>query len=316
MINQREPDFFIGMSTSLELRKRASSGGVGTAVMKFLLNEKKFGTSISFSFNEKLCMYEPRMVYSADDIVVCGSVYQDIDLCRFVKDNLSSIRGGIVLSCTPCMVNSIKSILKREDIPCFVISFCCSGQTNIEGTWKYYQLIGEKKENILNMQYRGNGWPSGIQILKKDGSSSFFPNYSEPWATIHQSNLFRPRRCFLCKRDCSYDSDLSLADPWRHSCMENDNIGKTMFFTNTPLGKEIMDLVQGRMIIESFPISRDDYIRAQKPNVEKEKRIIRDRKKIDWHLKLVKNSRYYSFVIKSCFTMKLHMLLLKLLRFF
>ena len=61
----------------------------------------------------------------------------------------------------------------RNNINNFIISFCCSGQTTLEGTWLCYRYMGIDKSQVINMQYRGNGWPSGIQIELFDGKSWF-----------------------------------------------------------------------------------------------------------------------------------------------
>ena len=60
-------------------------------------------------------------------------------------------------------------MLDRNNINNFIISFCCSGQTTLEGTWLCYRYMGIDKSQVINMQYRGNGWPSGIQIELFDG---------------------------------------------------------------------------------------------------------------------------------------------------
>ena len=47
---------------------------------------------------------------------------------------------------------------------------------------------------------------------------------------MHQSKLFRPKRCLMCKEDISYKADVSLADPWLGKYKISDKIGHTMFF--------------------------------------------------------------------------------------
>ena len=45
---------------------------------------------------------------------------------------------------------------------------------------------------------------------------------------MHQSKLFRPKRCLMCKEDISYKADVSLADPWLGKYKISDKIGHTM----------------------------------------------------------------------------------------
>ena len=136
----------------------------------------------------------------------------------------------------PCQVQGIRSVLDRNNINNFIISFCCSGQTTLEGTWLCYRYMGIDKSQVINMQYRGNGWPSGIQIELFDGKKIYKNNYTNPWRLMHQSKLFRPKRCLMCKEDISYKADVSLADPWLGKYKISDKIGHTMFLINTEKG--------------------------------------------------------------------------------
>lgn len=214
--------YYIGYATNLTIRKKASSGGIGTAITRYLLSLPEFETSLTFIFDKNKCMYVPKIIHSEEEINICGSIYHDIDVPRFLRENIEQIRGGVVITCAPCHVTAVRQLLSRSNHPCFIISYCCSGQTSIEGTWKYYELLGINKYDVVDMQYRGNGWPSGIQISLKDGSTIFKDNYSEPWITIHSSKLFTPRRCFYCKRDTGRNADISLADPWLEKYLNNE----------------------------------------------------------------------------------------------
>ena len=152
MINTNTPmGYHIGCATNTNDRFRASSGGVGTSIIRYLLSLPDYGTSITFTFDVTSCMYVPKLIYSEDDINICGSIYQDIDLIKFVKENIQHIQGGMVITSAPCQVVGIRQLLNRNNIKNFILSFCCSGQTTIEGTWQYYHFLGIKKDDIINL---------------------------------------------------------------------------------------------------------------------------------------------------------------------
>lgn len=285
-------NFYIGHTTNNTIRYQASSGGIGTTITQYLLSQSEYGTSISFVFDKQNCMYTPQLIYSASEINVCGSIYQDINIIEFIQKNLDKIQGGIVISCPPCYVTPLRQILNKRNIKSFIISFSCSGQTSIEGTWCFYKFIGIDKKNITNIQYRGNGWPSGIQIQTKDNHFFKFKNYTDPWKTIHQSWLFRPKRCLYCKRDTSYNSDVSLADPWLKEYLEEDNIGNTLFRINTLTGEEVITrLIESKRII-CTESNYDAYAIAQRPNILKEQHL-KKRHSTYKIFTLLKNNRYY-----------------------
>lgn len=306
--------YYIGYTTNAEDRFRASSGGIGTAIAKYLLSLPEYGTSVTFRFNAEKCRYEPVLIYDASDINVCGSIYQEIDIPRFLKESIGRIKGGIIVSCTPCQVSSVRQILSKNGIPHFIISFCCSGQTTIEGTWKYYELLGIHKEDVVNMQYRGNGWPSGIQIWLKDGIIVKKDNYTEPWKTLHRSQLYRPAKCFYCKYDTSRNADISLADPWLKSYKDTDHVGHTLFIINTDLGKKIVETMYQEGSIFIQPSSYNDYAIAQKPNVEKELSHKAERHLSQKVISLHKNAFYFRWATKNIKNIQRHTKAIQLLR--
>lgn len=298
--------YYIGHATDNQIRYASSSGGVGTAITKYLFSLPEYGTSITFVFDQRACMYIPKMIYSANEINICGSIYQDINLIEFIRNNINNIKEGIVLTCAPCHVTAIRQLLNKHKIKNFILSFSCSGQTTVEGTWCFYRFIGIKKEDVLHMQYRGNGWPSGIQIQTIENKTLFFKNYTEPWATIHRSWLFRPRRCFYCKRDTGNNADISLADPWLKDYLDNDRIGNTLFNVNTELGANILKVMINNNLINYNTVDLNTYSAAQKNNILKGKHLY-EFKLAYKILDLLSNNKFYNKCAHSSFTiMKAH----------
>lgn len=297
--------YYIGKATDDDIQYKGSSGGIGSIITKYLLDNKKFDSALSFRFNKKECKYEPIIVHKSEDINICGSIYQDIDIPKFIKEHISEIEDGIVVSCTPCQVGLVKHILKAKGKNAFTISFCCSGQTTIEGTWKYYQLLGIEKENVVRMQYRGNGWPSGIQIWLKDGSKIYKGNYTDPWKTLHRSLLYRPKRCFTCKLDTSYQSDISIADPWLDTYKENDNRGHSLFLINTEKGYNVIKTMSDDKIIEKEDVDFDTYCKAQKINIIKETQTKRYKRAYKIIVRLRDNSLYFKLASLNTFMMRM-----------
>lgn len=299
-------DYNIGYALDYNVRYKASSGGIGTIISKYLLSLPEYGTSITFIFDTKKCMYIPQFIYSINEIRITGSIYHDIDIFSYIKNNINKIKDGIVLTCPPCQVFAIRKLLNKNNIKNFILSFSCSGQITIEGTWCFYRFVGIDKNNVVNMQYRGNGWPSGIQISTKDGKLFKFTNYSEPWKSIHQSFLFQPKRCFYCKRDSSSIADITLADPWLKEYLDGDKIGNTLFKANTKLGLDILEEAHDNKMFEYVLSCYDDYSIAQSPNILKERRIQSNKlyyKILTW---LTANKRYKIWVTKSYGRIRFH----------
>ena len=116
--------YYIGYSTDDLIRYKASSGGIGTSIIKYLLSTSEYDTSMTFVYDKEKCGYIPKLIYDFNEINICGSVYQDIDIFSFLKENISSIKNGIIVTCMPCQVQGIRSVLDRNNINNFIISKC------------------------------------------------------------------------------------------------------------------------------------------------------------------------------------------------
>ena len=303
--------YYIGHSTDTKIRFEASSGGIGTAITRYLLSLPEYETGITLVFDRDKCQYVPHIIHSADEINVCGSVYHDIDIPRFLRENAELLTGGVIITCAPCHVSAVRQFLSKSGHRCFIISYCCSGQTTIEGTWKYYELLGLDRKDVTNMQYRGNGWPSGIQIWLADGRKVCKDNYTEPWVTLHASKLYTPKRCFYCKRDTGRNADISLADPWLKEYKDNDKCGNTLFMPFTEEGAAAIGQMKDNGLIEYVQSSYDDYSIAQAPNIKKELFVQTQKKYIQNQLKIMSYGWYWKFASKDVRHMRMHIKLMQ-----
>ena len=300
------PDYYIGYSTEPDIRYKSSSGGVGTAIIKYLLSQPDYGTSMTFVFNSDKCVYEPKLIYSFNEYNNCGSVYQDTDTIGFIKDNLGRINGGIVVTCMPCQVRAIRRLLDSHGIKSFIISLCCSGQTTKEGTWLYYKYLGISKKDVAHLQYRGNGWPSGIQITLKDGSAIKKENWTYPWTIIHQSMLFRPKRCLFCTYKTVPLSDVNLADPWLEEYENDDTIGNSCVIINTINGNDVFNALLSQKLLCCKKIDESTYIKSQKGTIESKSKVNKQKKYFQFVSKLSSSRSYKAIATHSPMTLKLH----------
>lgn len=306
-------NFYIGHSANDNIRYTASSGGVGTSIIKYLLEAKVYGTAMTFYFESEDCQYHPRLIYSFSDYNNCGSVYQDTDNIGFIRNNVENIRNGIIVTCMPCQVKPIKSILDRNNINHFIISLCCSGQTTVEGTWYYYKLLGIDKCDVVNMRYRGEGWPSGIQIALKNGDIILKDNYTYPWTLMHQSLLYRPKRCLYCTFKTDPDSDVSLADPWLKEYIGNDKIGNSVIISNSK-GKEVLKNMSNAGCVVLKEVDEKVYVKSQLGTIESKAQSNKHKSFNRVVKKMGADSSWYKRIVTSSeFLLKLHLRILKIL---
>lgn len=207
----------------------------------------------------------------------------------------------------PCQVKPIKSILQRHQIKHFIISLCCSGQTTVEGTWLYYKLLGIRKDDVLQMQYRGNGWPSGIKITLQDKKTIFRSNWTYPWTLIHSSLLFRPKRCLFCTYKTVSNSDVNLADPWLKEYEEHDTIGNSLIICNSPQSVDVIKKMKCNNEISCIEVDKETYYLSQKGTIEAKEHIGNEIRYYNLIAKLMSNKIYRLFATYNIQTLKLHL---------
>lgn len=136
----------IGCATDPDIRYKATSGGIGSAILKYLFESKIIQTSITFDYNNEDLQYIPRLIYRYEDYNVTGSIYQEIKLIQFIKQHIHEIRGGFACFVLPCQARAIRSILEKAGITNFIIGLTCSSQQNIEATYYFLKRIHIEKK--------------------------------------------------------------------------------------------------------------------------------------------------------------------------
>lgn len=92
-----ETHTYIGYSTDMDIRRQSTSGGVGSAIVKYLLDTGKANYALSFDYNQKHVCYSPKLITSFSEYSVCGSIYQEMNLVKELKVLLSDKVGGELL---------------------------------------------------------------------------------------------------------------------------------------------------------------------------------------------------------------------------
>ena len=150
---------YIGYSTNSDIRYKATSGGIGTTIIKWLFDNKLIGTSISFEFDPITLRYVPKIIHSFDEYQICGSIYQEIDLIGFVKSHQNEIKGTLACFALPCQTKAIKSICERYGHKVFIIGLTCSSQQTLDATkylGEFYQFNLSsciRQQNSLTAQF-------------------------------------------------------------------------------------------------------------------------------------------------------------------
>lgn len=257
---------YVGYSTDEYIRYHATSGGVGTALIKYMFEKGIINTSISFDFDASTLRYNPKIIHSYSDYNCVGSIYQEIDLINFIKSHINEIKGTFACFALPCQTRAIRFILERSGHKVFIFGLTCSSQQTLEATKYLLKRININPTDIRNIRYRGNGWPSGIQIETRNNKKVFIPNNGSIWTQIFHSRLFIRSKCFVCQDTLNQYSDLTLADPWLKR-FSSEKKGKSLIVCNTNEGEKILYTCSKFQNIELEVIDYREVINSQKETI-------------------------------------------------
>lgn len=302
---------FVGHAIDSNLRYAATSGGVGSALLGHLFSSGQVNTSLTFEFDPNTLRYAPRLIYKWEDYHPTGSIYQDMDLVGFIRSHVSEIKGTFACFCLPCQTASIRILLERAGHACFLLGLTCSSQQSMLATECLLKLLRIRKEDVSTLRYRGNGWPSGIQIALKNGNSVFVKNNASLWSDVFHSRLCSPKRCLYCQDTLNKNADISLADPWLPEFRHTETSGESLVVARTPLGEKILE---ESTVCSLVRIGDEKAFQSQRETILRKEGYATHPFRRKWLLKLQHWSWYRTVVFSSPTILKLHSKLLSRLK--
>ena len=232
---------YVGFSADDSIRWRATSGGVGTSIVKYLFEHNRITHALSFSYDAETLQYVPNFVDAYEKYFQTGSVYQDIDIIGFCAKEFQHLKGcSVLVFALPCQSKAVRALGLRCGVDVIIIGLVCSSQQTMDATFYLLRRLGIKRKNVATIKYRGGGWPGGIQLVLKNNETRFVPNNNSIWKKIFHSRLFAPKRCLRCISTRNEYADVVLADPWWIVSPNEEKKGKTLFFANTEIGRKLV----------------------------------------------------------------------------
>lgn len=296
---------YVGYSKDETIRYKATSGGVGSSIIKYLFENQIIHTSISFDYDKETLQYVPKLIYKYEDYKITGSIYHEVKLIKFIKEHLNEIKGGFACFVLPCQAAAVRAILDKAGVTSILIGLTCSSQQSIDATYYLLRRLRIKKSEVDYIQYRGNGWPSGIQIVLRDKSTHFVPNNGSIWTQIFHSRLFIQKRCFSCNNTLNDNSDIALADPWLKELICNEKIGQSIVICQTENGLNVIDQMINRQIVQLNIINENLVIASQQNTIDR---------KLRFRKNITKVEKIYGIFYRQ-FIKKLYFLILSFLKY-
>ncbi|MDB6169022.1 MAG: hypothetical protein JWM88_1886 [Verrucomicrobia bacterium] len=232
-----------GYAVNPEIRYKGSSGGALTAISVYCL--------------EKLGMHG--VLHSAQDpndpirnltrlsrtqtelLAATGSRYSPASVCNGLGSVESAPSPCVVIG-KPSEISGVRNARKlRPELDRKIgvtLSFFCAESPATRGTEALLQKLGIEPGSVVDLRYRGHGWPGHFAPTVKGAANPAAKlTYSESWAFLQ---AYRPWSVLLWPDGTGEQADISCGDPW-YEAPDGKNPGFSLIVARTTRGREIIE---------------------------------------------------------------------------
>lgn len=237
---------YLGYSLDKELREKASSGGVITQTVLYLLKEKKVDYAILTKADDTDKTHTKTVITNDIEEVksCCGSRYAISNPLYKLVDKLDKDKKYVFVG-KPCDVSALKNMMKSDerlkDIIPYTLSFFCAGLPSNDANKRLIKtLLNGLETTVSSLTYRGNGWPGNATLIDKD-NNIYSMSYEKSWGGILGRDT--ENICKFCMDGTGEKADIACGDAWyvkdgKPDFTEQD--GRNVIFARTEKGEKII----------------------------------------------------------------------------
>lgn len=236
----------VGYATDDALRHHASSGGVLSAVLQFLLESGRVNRIIQTAADAQSPISNATVESKtrSDILYAAGSRYAPSAPLAELRRQMEK-PGRFALVGKPCDIAAARAYAKEdarvnEKIP-YLISFFCAGIPSVSGTRDILARLGVREAEVASFRYRGDGWPGYTTATTWDGRRLTM-KYGESWGEILTKHL--QFRCKICPDGSGGFADFVCADAWygddQGYPIFEEKEGRSLIITRTAKGEDIV----------------------------------------------------------------------------
>lgn len=264
---------YLGHSKNENLRFDASSGGIGSTILIWALESGLIDGAVVVRMNQSSPLLpEPFIATTVEDIKdAARSKYCPVPLGITLRE-IQDFDGTLAVVGLPCHIRAFKKALGslrglKKKVVLWVGLFC-SQTVNFAGTLAVIRRLGVSVEDITALEYRGYGWPSGLQI-KTCGGKVYKMSQGDAWSAFF-TPFFAPVACTVCYEAASELADIVLADAWSPDLVkptgkgrERDNPGESLIVVRTDQGEQVVNSLMKQECLEIQPVSLHEVLLSQ-----------------------------------------------------
>lgn len=268
-----------GYSSNKRIRRDASSGGITTSLLLFLLESKIVDGVLVLKMADDAPL-EPAAILARtkDEVMIAsGSKYCPAPVNVRIKEILAK-KGKYAVVGLPCHIHGIRKAemftkeLKERIV--LHIGLFCAHSVNFAGTELVLHRSGIRKEHVLSLRYRGKGWP-GKMSVGLIGRDAIDIDYRLCWDGMFGCFFFTPMRCTLCSDATNELADLSIGDAWLPQFDRSiDREGRSVVIVRTDIGRRLLERARTNRKIELVSLDQNAVVFSQRSSLNFKKKAL------------------------------------------
>jgi len=239
---------YVGHSTDYDIRYNSASGGLITQLLIFALEEGIIdGALVTRMKRDNPLEPEPFIARTKEELIEASkSKYCPVPANVALKEILNSKEGerfGVVG--LPCHLHGIRKAeqinKKLKEKIVLHLGIFCSHAPDFWGTKLLLQKLKVREDEVIKLDYRGEGYPGSMKISQKSGELLLLPDY---WGFVG-AYFFFPARCLMCCDGVCELADISFGDAWLPE-LSDDKIGTSMVVSKSEIGDKILQRMKSK----------------------------------------------------------------------
>ncbi|WP_404422130.1 Coenzyme F420 hydrogenase/dehydrogenase, beta subunit C-terminal domain [Nibricoccus sp. IMCC34717] len=248
-----------GFATDPEIRNRASSGGVLTALALYCLEREGAGQVLHVAQSaDNPLLNQSVLSHTRTELLArAGSRYAPGSVCDGVR-NLASLPQPSVVIGQPSEMAGLRKIemaLPATSASVLIrLSFFCAGSPSSSATAALIRKHGINPADVVSLRYRGKGWPGHFAVqLRGESEERLLDTYENAWALLQKS---RPLAVQLWPDGTGEWADISCGDAW-HRKPDGIDPGRSLVIVRTHTGRKILQNAVAAGVLQLAPATRE-----------------------------------------------------------
>ncbi|MBZ2167135.1 Coenzyme F420 hydrogenase/dehydrogenase, beta subunit C-terminal domain [Methanobacterium spitsbergense] len=275
---------YMGYSKIHKIRCDSSSGGLVTQILIFALENGLIdGALVTKMKNDSTLKPIPFIARSKKEIIDASkSKYCPVPANVALKEILDAPdHEKFAVVGLPCHIHAIRKaeMLNKKllnKISLHLGLFCHHG-VSFEGTDFFINRMKINKKDIVDLSYRGDGWPGKFKVVLNDEKIEKYRFWE--FFVYPSFYFFTPKRCFMCSDALNELADISFGDAWLPELVVEKKGISVMISRNKKADNLIQKLEHANMV-ELKMCGSNDVIKSQMPALYFKKRSLNARKRI------------------------------------